>query len=103
MARDYGAGPTDAPQASKPKPRKRLSDEELVQLVDNEFDQAMGREGHEISQQRARSWDFYLSKPLGNEVEGLSKALTTDVADVIDGIMPSLLRIFTQVDNLANF
>ena len=63
----------------------------------------MGKEGHEVSQERARAWNFYLSKPLGNEVDGLSKALTTDVADVVDGIMPSLLRIFTQVDNLANF
>jgi hypothetical protein len=63
----------------------------------------MGKEGHDVSQERAKSWNYYLAKPLGNEVAGLSKALTTDVSDVVDGIMPSLLRVFTQADNLANF
>lgn len=98
MARQYGEGPKVAS-----KPRKHLTDEELVSIVDDEFDNAMGKEGGDISRERAQSWKAYLSKPLGNEVEGLSKALTTDVSDVIDGIMPSLLRIFTQVENLATF
>jgi hypothetical protein len=97
MARQYGEGPRTT------KPRKHLSDDELVAIVDDEFDNAMGREGHDISRERAKAWNAYLSKPLGNEVEGLSKALTTDVSDVVDGIMPSLLRIFTQAENLAVF
>jgi hypothetical protein len=98
MARQYGEGPKGAS-----KPRKHLTDEELVAIVDDEFDSAMGKEGGDISVERAKSWDAYLSKPLGNEVDGQSKALTTDVSDVIDGIMPSLLRIFTQAENLAVF
>jgi len=82
---------------------KKMTDDELVALVDNEFSSSMGREGHEISQERARAMDFYMSRPMGNEIDGQSQARTSDVADVVDAIMPSLLRVFTISDNLVNF
>lgn len=81
----------------------KLTDDELGTLIDAEFDTAMGAEGGEVSSERALAWDYYLSKPLGNEVEGESDVVTSDVADVIDGIMPSLIRIFTTDDNLVIF
>jgi hypothetical protein len=83
--------------------RERMSDDELGALIDAEFSGAMGAEGGEISSERARAWEYYLSKPLGNEIEGESTVVTSDVADVIDGIMPSLIRIFTTDDNLVIF
>lgn len=81
----------------------KLTDDELGALIDAEFDTAMGAEGGDIASERALAWDYYLSKPFGNEVEGESDVVTSDVADVIDGIMPSLLRIFTTADNLVQF
>jgi hypothetical protein len=81
----------------------KLTDDELGALVDAEFEGAMGGDGGEISSERAAAWDYYLSKPLGNEIEGESDVVTSDVADVIDGIMPSLIRIFTTDDNLVIF
>jgi hypothetical protein len=81
----------------------KLSDDELGALVDAEFESSMGAEGGEISQQRALAWDFYLSKPIGNEVENESQVVTSDVADVIDGMMTSLLKMFTTEDNLCTF
>ena len=80
-----------------------MNDERLVAIVDAEFSTAMGAPGGDISTERARAWDYYLAKPLGNEVEGESSVVTSDVADVVDGIMPSLLRIFTTSDNLVSF
>ena len=81
----------------------RMTDRELVALVDSEFSTAMGAEDGEISQERADAWNYYLSKKIGNEVEGQSSVVTSDVADVVDGIMPSLLRLFTTADNLVSF
>jgi hypothetical protein len=81
----------------------KLTDEELGTILDAEFSTAMGEAGGEISSERARAWDYYLSKPLGNEVEGESDIVTSDVADVVDGIMRSLMRIFTTADNLVSF
>ena len=83
-----------------PKP---LSDEDLVNLIDGEFEAAMGQDGGDLAKQRAKAWDYYLSQPFGDEKEGESQIVTSDVSDVIDGMMPSLLRIFTTQDNLADF
>jgi len=80
-----------------------LSDRDIVAIVDAEFESSMGHAGGEISSERALSWDYYLSKPLGNEVEGRSQVVTSDVSDVVDSVMPSLLRLFTNDENLVNF
>lgn len=38
--------------------------------------------------------DAYMAKPYGNEIEGRSQVVMTDVADTIEWIMPSLMKIF---------
>lgn len=81
----------------------KMTDQDLVALVGAEFNDAKGAPSGEITEERADAWDFYLKKPLGNEQEGQSQVVTSDVADVIDGMMPSLLRIFTTADNLVEF
>lgn len=81
----------------------KMTDEELVSLVDGEFEEALGSSGGEIADERARAWSYYLSEKLGNEEEGQSQVVTSDVADVVDGMMPSLLRIFTMAENLVDF
>lgn len=80
-----------------------MTDEELVAFVNSEFEDAQGSESGEIGEERARAYEYYLSKPLGNEEEGQSQIVTSDVADVVDGMMPSLLRIFTTAENLIDF
>ena len=81
----------------------KMDDTELLSIVDSEFEGAMGAPGGEISQERAEAWDYYLGKPFGNEIEGQSQVVTSDVSDAIDGVMPSLLRVFTVSENLIDF
>lgn len=80
-----------------------LSDAELVALVEGEFESSMGAEGGDISTERAKAWEFYMSQPIGNEIEGQSEVVTSDVSDVVDGLMPSMLRLFTTAENLVGF
>lgn len=80
-----------------------LSDREILNIVDSEMADAMGSPDGEISEQRALAYRFYNAEKLGNEIEGKSQVVTTDVSDVVDGIMPSLLRLFTTEDNLVTF
>ena len=82
---------------------KKLSDKDILALVDDEFTSALGTPSGEISKERALAYDYYLSKPMGNEIDGNSKIVTSEVSDVVDGIMPSLLRLFTTADNLVSF
>lgn len=80
-----------------------MEDNEVVAIVDREFNSAMGAPDGELSTERALSWKYYNSEPLGNEVEGKSTYVTSDVADVVDGIMPSLMRMFSTKENLVTF
>lgn len=78
-----------------------MDDRQLVAIIDDEFTSAMGAPLGDISTERGRAWDYYLSKhPQGEE--GESSAVTSDVSDVVDGIMPSLMRIFTTSENLLD-
>jgi len=81
----------------------KLSEKQLLAIVDSEFSTAMGSPGGEISTERAKAWDYYMSKPLGNEIDGQSQVVSSDVAEVIDSLMPQLLRMFTPSDNLITF
>lgn len=80
-----------------------LSDEQIVSLVNQEFEDALGAPGGDLSRERGEALDYYLQKLYGDEVEGQSKIVTSDVEDVVDGKIPSLLRIFTTADNVVNF
>jgi hypothetical protein len=80
-----------------------MDDRRLLAIIDQEMTNAMGAPGGEISIERAKAWDYYLSKKLGNEVEGMSQVVASDVMEVIDSIMPVLLRMFTTADNLISF
>jgi len=80
-----------------------MTDQELVRLVRGEIERAMGHPDGEISADRAEAWRRFNQEPLGNEIEGSSQYVTSDVSDVVEDVLPSVLRIFTTADNLAEF
>jgi hypothetical protein len=49
----------------------------------------------QIVEEREASLKFYMMQPLGNEVEGRSQVKTSDVADVIDWIMPQMQELLS--------
>jgi hypothetical protein len=46
---------------------------------------------------------MYLGEPLGNEVDGRSTVIATEVADTVEAIMPNLMRVFTTNDKYVRF
>ena len=82
---------------------KKITEEELVAQLNNEIEGATGYANSELSNQREQSMKYYLGEPFGNEIEGRSEIVTTDVRDTIEYIMPSLMRIFTTHNNVAEF
>lgn len=83
--------------------RKTLSDEELVTLLESEISGAVGYLSTELSNQRKTALEYYYGEPFGNEVDGRSSYVSRDVADTIEWIMPSLMRIFTGSDHVVKF
>jgi hypothetical protein len=45
----------------------------------------------------------YLGKPYGDEIEGQSQFVSTDIADVVEADMPSLARIFLGTNDILTF
>ena len=44
-----------------------------------------------------------MREPYGNEVEGKSQIVTGEVAEVVDGALPNLMRVFTSSDDAVVF
>lgn len=80
-----------------------MSLEKLKSIIDSEISNSIGFLETETSQQRADALDAYLRKPYGNEVEGKSQIVTGEVAESIDGALPSLVRIFSSSDEVVRF
>jgi hypothetical protein len=57
----------------------------------------------ELAEQRNRALDHYLGRPYGNEVEGRSQVVMRDVADTIEWIKPSLMKVFASGDEVCRF
>ena len=60
-------------------------------------------EGSDIQNNRALLLDRYNRQPYGDEIEGQSQVITSDVFDVVEGMLPGLMRLFTQNRNIAKF
>ena len=79
------------------------SEMKLKAIIDSEIDNAIGYLESETTLDRAKALEFYLRQPYGNEVEGRSQVVTGEVAESIDGALPSLVRVFTQSDDIVRF
>jgi len=56
-----------------------------------------------IAPQREVAMSYYLADPFGNEEDGRSQVVLTEVRDTILAMVPSLLRIFTSSDKVLEF
>jgi len=81
---------------------KRMKEYELLAEIKDDLAQCLP-ESSEVSSERAKALKYYLSQPFGNEIDGRSQIITTDVSDVIEGALPPLLKLFTSSDDVALF
>ena len=86
-----------------PVSRRPLSDNEIRALCDQQITTASGWYSGELADERADALDLYLGEPLGDEVEGRSSVRTREVLDTIESIMPGLMRIFADAENIVTF
>ena len=80
-----------------------MDEDQLGSIVSSEITDALNHYDQEFSAKRIRALDFYLGEPLGNEVEGRSQVISQDFSDVVEQIMPSLMRVFTASDKYVRF
>lgn len=56
-----------------------------------------------LAPERERAMAYYLGDPFGNEEDGRSQVVLTEVRDTVLAMLPSLLRIFTGGDKILEF
>ena len=78
-------------------------DNKLKSILESEIDDAIGYLETETTDERQKALEYYLGEPYGNEVEGKSQIITREVAEVVDGALPQLMRVFTSSDDAVVF
>ena len=79
-----------------------LTDNEILSIVQSEKDDSISYRD-EIGKKRATLMDYYNQLPYGDEIDGRSRFVSSDVSDLVEGMLPSLLRVFTQGKEVAKF
>jgi hypothetical protein len=92
---DYIEEPDWAVMRPADRTFRRLTENEVKGIVKVEIESALGTLGSKVSEERRQAIRDYYGRPFGNEQEGRSRVVLTDVADTIEWIMPSLMRMFT--------
>lgn len=82
-----------------------LSDQQIETIIAAEERDAIGYsgDGSPIQKNRSLFLDYYNQLQFGNETEGMSSFVSSDVYDVIEGLIPPLMRMFSQGKNTATF
>ena len=82
---------------------KKIDKNKLKSLIGQEIANSFGFYSGELSKHRKDALRYYLGQPMGNETEGSSAVVSQDLQEIVDSIMPSLMRVFTQGESIVNF
>lgn len=91
----------DEEKALPAQPRKGegpMDQDELQSIMSGLVTDAEAFVDGELSPDRATATSYYKGEPFGNEEEGRSQVVMTEVRDNIHGIRPSLMRVFFGAD-----
>jgi hypothetical protein len=78
-----------------------LTDEQILSICLGEIESSSAT--GDLATQRKDAMDRYLGEDYGDEVEGRSKVKTREVLETVEGLMPSLMRVFADEENLVVF
>ncbi len=81
----------------------RLTDDELLALIEAREGESYGYGDGELSEKRANALERFLGEPYGDEREGRSQVVATDLRDTVLWAMPQLMRVFLGGDELVRF
>jgi len=80
-----------------------MSEEELQGVFSSEIYDAISFIDDDIGGNRALATEYYYGLPFGNEEDGRSQVVSMDVRDTVQGILPSLMRIFFGPERVVEF
>jgi hypothetical protein len=81
----------------------KLADEDLLELLNRKESSAAHYVHGDLGDQREVALKEYYRMPYGNEAEGWSSVVASDVQDTVEWILPALLKVFTSTDKAVQF
>ena len=78
-------------------------DEDLQGLVQRAVEEAIQWREEHLDPEQEKATDYYMGRKFGDEKEGRSSIVATNVRDIVAAIMPSLLRIFFGSEKVVEF
>jgi len=79
-----------------------MTERELAALIDQAERDSVTESG-DFNSYNETLFQYYQSEPFGDEIEGQSQVVTSDVADIVESDMPSLVRVFLSGNTVAEF
>lgn len=80
----------------------KLTDDDLLAIIRSRSTYSSDTQT-QISQERMIALDYYRQNPFGNEQDGRSQVITSDVRDTIEWMLPQLIEIFLGPDAPCEF
>ena len=85
-----------------------MKDDDLLSLVKSEFERAIGLDDGDVSAQREKALVYQTGTDatLSGDVPSRpnrSKAVSTDVSDAVETVLPDLIEMFTGGEDVASF
>lgn len=81
----------------------KMSDDDLLSFLATESTSAYQYNSGQLAAERERSLRDYMRMPYGNEQEGSSQVVASDVFDAVEGILPDLVEVFISTDEAVRF
>lgn len=80
-----------------------MSDDDLRSKVSGIIDDCVNYSVGELAVQRAQATDYYKARAYGNEEDGRSQFVTSEVRDTVLALLPPVLRVFFGSDRALEF
>ena len=80
-----------------------MDDAELQAIITQDLTDAVSYVDSDLSPTRAKGTEYYRGDLFGNEVEGNSKVVAMEVRDTVSAMLPSLMRVFFNSENVVEF
>lgn len=77
-----------------------MTDEQILSFIKERESRA---KRDEVSAEQAMAIDYYLRRPFGNEEEGRSQVISSDVWDVVEGLTPIVIEPFVSSPDIVAF
>lgn len=79
-----------------------MTDDKLLIAAIEQHESQADRNGT-VQEDRADALDYYLGKPLGNEVDGRSQVINRTVWDTVEWLKPQLADVFCSGEEIVSF